>query len=416
MALIDSKASFAARVKELGLGDFLGKLVDLGADTYAGFAFMANCTPGQSDDKPFQEGIIKPILGEGHVAKRTQLRRLFFESFTLVSADLKNKLEATDDDKPKKMTVAERNARREATIPKTSGLDTQGVHNPAHSTIDLASQILQNDIVTHLPFEKCPSREMERKGDKSHERSFKSKKGDDSVSNPMSGDLDLQNTLIRRGLAVDMGGLFSYKNHEKLQLKYMRAKAATPPSGYKRVTFEQIRKADERFWDALAELTPDGIKGITPAGTVINAIFQEALNDETFKMLLVPLPLAARRDRSRSPKGEYRGGKGGKKDKTKGKGKGKDKGQRKGKSGEYNQRNTALPRELLPHGVPENDDMEQLCFGYNTRRGCQHAGEGERCHHGLHVCCFKGCYGTHPYHRCPKHRRNQRQAAAEEDA
>ena len=33
-----------------------------------------------------------------------------------------------------------------------------------------------------------------------------------------------------------------------------------------------------------------------------------------------------------------------------------------------NQRNTAIPRELPPQGVPEND-MEQLCFGYNARMG-----------------------------------------------
>ena len=136
-ATVDSKATFKARVVEFGLGDLYEKMVDRGLVTYAAMAFSCACTPGSGDEKPFIDQVVTPLVGE-NVARRPALRRLFFESFTLVTAELKNKVERTDDNKPHKMTLAERNARRDNISPKLSGLDLDGVHDPARFTIDLA--------------------------------------------------------------------------------------------------------------------------------------------------------------------------------------------------------------------------------------------------------------------------------------
>ena len=109
---------------------------------------------------------------------------------------------------------------------------------------------------------------------------------------------------------------------------------------------QQLRVADEKFWDILAELTRKGIKRVMPEGTVLDSVFDRALEDVRFSMLLVPLPLAAGRNRSRTPRSRReRGGKGKGKDdkgpKVKGKGKGKDKG---------HNSSPPVPRELLPEG------------------------------------------------------------------
>ena len=401
MSLIDSKASFAARAVELGLEALLPKMQELGFTTYASFAFAANYTPGQVGDSAFKAGVIVPLLGTAHVELQPVLRRLFFESFTLMSADLKAKLEATDADKPTTMTVAEREARRDATIPKTSGLMTDGVHDPAHATIDLAAAMMKNDIVTYLPLERCPSREDERKGMKIDPK-LKSKNKDVDAS--LATDLDLQNASIRRGLAADMGGLFKYSNHEKLMVKMMTAKTSPPPPGYRQVTMQQLRVADEKFWDILAELTRKGIKRVMPEGTVLDSVFDRALEDIRFAMLLVPLPLAAGRNRSRTPRSRReRGGKGKDKGdkgpKAKGKGKGKDKG---------HNSSPPVPRELLPEGVSVTGDQEAICFSYNTRRGCSEAQPGGYCWKGKHVCCFKGCFRSHTFQA-------HKQALREED-
>ena len=87
----------------------------------------------------------------------------------------------------------------------------------------------------------------------------------------------------------------------------------------------------------------------------------------------------------------------GKEKKGKGKGKGAGKGKGKGKK-QDREWQMAMPRELLPHGVPHTDANESLCFGYNCRGGCSDAGTGAACDKGWHLCCYKGCFGTHPYY------------------
>ena len=51
--------------------------------------------------------------------------------------------------------------------------------------------------------------------------------------------------------------------------------------------------------------------------------------------------------------------------------------------------------ELLPDGVAYNDEDEPICFGYNCRRGCDLAKDGERCKWGWHICATKGCFAMH---------------------
>ena len=222
----------------------------------------------------------------------------------------------------------------------------------------------------------------------------KFKKQTTGTTTTLASDLDLQNALIRRGLAMDMGSLLKYKNHERLMVRLMEAKTETPLEGYRPVSLAQIKAADEQFFDILAKLTRKGIKRQTPEGTPIDAVFSDALLDVRFTMLLTPLPLAAGRARSRSP---ARTGKGkSKKGDVKGKGKGKE-GKAKGKGNYNNTSSPPIPRELLPEGTSVTDDNEQICFSYNTRRGCQDAAPGGYCGRGKHVCCFKGCFRTHTF-------------------
>ena len=77
MSLIDSAASFEARAVELGLGDHISKMRDMGMNTYAKFAFAANHTPGQIDEKAFQAQVIVPLLGQGNTVLVPVIRRLF---------------------------------------------------------------------------------------------------------------------------------------------------------------------------------------------------------------------------------------------------------------------------------------------------------------------------------------------------
>ena len=90
--LVDSVAPFEQRVREVGLADILPKFRELGFATYANFALGASTTPNAADDAPFVKDIMTPLAGE--LAKyKPAIRRLYFESYTHVTMDLKNKTE-----------------------------------------------------------------------------------------------------------------------------------------------------------------------------------------------------------------------------------------------------------------------------------------------------------------------------------
>ena len=88
---VDSVATFRARVEDIGLGELWDKMAAMKINTYAAYAFGANFTPGSPDETPFIEGIVKPSAGEDK-SLYSGLRRLFFESYTLMAAETKRRL------------------------------------------------------------------------------------------------------------------------------------------------------------------------------------------------------------------------------------------------------------------------------------------------------------------------------------
>ena len=98
----------------------------------------------------------------------------------------------------------------------------------------------------------------------------------------VGSDLDLQNTFIRRGLAMDVGLLMSYKIHEKLHMELIKAKLRTPPPGYAKISLAQIGAADEMAFQLWAEATRKGIRGVTAQGTVLDSKIDAVLVDPQF--------------------------------------------------------------------------------------------------------------------------------------
>ena len=123
--LVDSVASFKAHVEKLGLGELWYKFEAMKLTSFWAFAFSCNYIPGAVDDSPLMKDVVTPLLGESMFLKHL-FRRLFFESYRLMTSELKQKLEATSDDRPKHMTNAEREARRDSLLPLVEGLDMEG--------------------------------------------------------------------------------------------------------------------------------------------------------------------------------------------------------------------------------------------------------------------------------------------------
>ena len=145
---LDSKAALSGRVKVLGLGEFVGKFVNNGWDTMAYFAFATSYVPGMSAEDVFMVDIVTPILGNGHPQKKSALRRLFFECYTLAAADLERKVERGYDDAPRRIPHVEREERKAALERRLVGVEMDKDLEPSDSLIDLCVQMIDDNQVS----------------------------------------------------------------------------------------------------------------------------------------------------------------------------------------------------------------------------------------------------------------------------
>ena len=84
------------------------------------------------------------------------LRRLFFESFTVAAAALKQQVEGPTEE-PRKIPAIERVARWESLKAKFPGLDWESDQElePAHSLVDLCFSMAEENVVRYIPWEPC---------------------------------------------------------------------------------------------------------------------------------------------------------------------------------------------------------------------------------------------------------------------
>ena len=93
---LDSEAVFAKRLSELKLEGFANDFYVKGWDTMGAFAFSCAYSPGSSDDSAFITEVVVPILGDTNHRLKPQLKRLFFEAYTMAAIDVQKRCSPTD--------------------------------------------------------------------------------------------------------------------------------------------------------------------------------------------------------------------------------------------------------------------------------------------------------------------------------
>lgn len=108
MAALDSEALFEERAKSFGVSDEVFRL--LKAANYSTFGRLAFCSSyqvGGSDETPLTQAL-EGALGRAVAPDEAPaLRRLYYESSTMVMSDLKSRVERTESSEPKKLPMAE---------------------------------------------------------------------------------------------------------------------------------------------------------------------------------------------------------------------------------------------------------------------------------------------------------------------
>ena len=94
--------------------------------------------------------------------------------------------------------------------------------------------------------------------------------------------------MMRRGMAFEMADLLSFENHELLKNVFVRALMEEPLEGFKRMTHDQIYRADITFFGLLNDATRDGVKRRGRADRPLDSVFAATLMHPRFLLAMAP--------------------------------------------------------------------------------------------------------------------------------
>ena len=398
--MVDSTALFRSRCHATGLTEAaITALTDKGWGIFGTFAFCASNAPATVTDTVFAEKVVQPILGDRDHLDAPKLRRLHFEAYTTVSAELKRRVESSEQDAPRKLPPQEISERLEALQKKVIPLKLENAVEPSHSLINHVAQFVEEGRLKYLEWSRCTTRNQEVNNLK-EDQFLKVWKPDangvikavdksSDVRAAISTDLEVHNALRRRGVAYDVAQAMSFEKHEELINLFFNEMQREPLEGFQRVTLEQVAAADREVHVRLAEKTRSGLVRDAAGNLPLDKPLDEVLQSSEVRWLLMPKPKRTPARVAEPPRKTLDAD-------TKPAPKGQPKKNPQGKSG-----NNQGPRKLrkgpmpaaLRGGVPANSDGKPICFGYNLGT-CKSDGD---CSKGLHICCHPKCFQKHPF-------------------
>ena len=109
MAFADSKPLFEDRTVAAGISEeVFEKLSDAKLDTLSKFAFASSYVPGSGDDSEFVK-TLKSVLGrDADLSEFASFRKSLHEAYSLVTQEMKQQLERSEEVHTRKLTQPER--------------------------------------------------------------------------------------------------------------------------------------------------------------------------------------------------------------------------------------------------------------------------------------------------------------------
>ena len=354
--------------------------------------------------------LIEAILGRPATLDELALaRRLWYESHAVVVQDMRGRVTCTDTDGPKKMPPAERAARLVAQQNKLAGIVIAGDLEPSFALLDKVVQMYEQDQLSYVGPDECSSRAQEIVGikrdpslklERDQQGNLKAKELHSEDKADVASDYKLRQAFTRRALAFDQANLMDFALSESWSAHLFKLIHKDVPAGYQKVTITQILKADRELFIKMADecratIVPQ-VGGQRPLDTAIVKLMTHP--DVAYVTLPLPGHQGSGKQKQRSAGTGETGSSPYQPQGNKGKGK-KGGGKGKGKKGWNSIRSSA------PDGcVARLEDGRNICFGFNSARGCAvHGVEvGSRCRLGFHICGKAGCHGNHSMVNCTR--------------
>ena len=264
----DSEAVFKDRVSASGLDDAILKaLADAGFKTLSKFAFSSSYVPGSADDAAFVTTVKTILKRDPNLSELASFRRLLHESFSLVTAEMKQQLERTEEVHSRKLTQPERADLYERQVKRLSGLSLRGPLEPSDALVDIFCGMYESNRLRFVPWEKYTSKESELEKESKPEHLFsidssgklklESKRVESQADT--SSEILLQYALQRRGLSMDQANLLEYGIHQQWVDRLIKVRLTVSPQGYQQTSFRQMLEADKKLFEELAHATRSGI-------------------------------------------------------------------------------------------------------------------------------------------------------------
>lgn len=407
-SLIESEAVFSSRLRTCGLQAYEAAFGARGWKTLSTFAFASSWAPGSGDDTAFVNQVLRPLgIGADH-ADTPKIRKLYFEAFTMVAADLRSKLETgpdSDGQKVKKLAPVERKARWEDIKRRYPHMSLTEQLEPAHHVIDKFHSMKSDGELKYVAAHEVPTRDQEMLNVKTEELIKRDASGHlrahDETKVPeadVKTDLRMRQAFTRRGIALELADVMTFTVHEALVDKMFQEYQREPPPGYAAVTLRQIAEADRRIWKLTAEKLNGDLGRDGTGARIVDEKMKEAMVDPAFLTMLLPLPGRSQAGSSTEKGEEVEQGAGKRKLrrenamlKEKLKATQNAESKKTKVTPEVKKMPVKMPKELW--GLHPMKHKERICYGYEMKT-CKK--EGDSCDRGLHICmkCWKKDHGA----------------------
>ena len=405
--MADSSAAYSEstpvlkdRLKRAGFEDAQVETIASSVKTLKNLAFISSYSPGQADDAPLME-VLSSLLSEPDlsIALKSSWRAAFHEAYAVVTAELKQQVERSEEVQVRTLTQPERAERYEKQVKRLSGVNIKGSSEPSERLVDVCVAIYERNQLQYVPWSRCSSREQEAQNESRKEVKLaldgSGKVKVDSASKEVVADTSTEvlvmQALQRRALAMEQANIVSYTLLDLWHQRLMKARLTDPPPGYSRPSFDQLRLADQKLFSELQDETRSGIQALS-SGRPVDNLIKDVMHRAEVSSLLLPLPAPSVASIAKSsatappPQPTWKGN-------------GKGKGKLKGKTGRMG--TPRMPAEL--EGCKAYTQKgKPLCYDFNMSHGCSRPVKNNECQRGLHNCAWPGCGGAHSASSCPK--------------
>lgn len=385
--LLDSEAQFKSRASEIGLSeDNVDSIRQYGVKTLSQLAFAVG-QPGQPVSAADIDGFLRGALQRAPtITEAAAVRRLAFESQTILVASLRQLVEQKDDGQPRKIGAAERETRMADIKRSLGGIRIVDECEPSHNLLDRCCQIHETNSIKYIEPATCTSRSVEVQGGvKTKELAFEAgalvmRDKEDKTQVPTTTEMQLHYALLRRGIGFQFARLMTFEQHSIWTSYLFSALQRDPPPGYSRPSLHQLVSCDKAAFARLGSLVSS--VRMKPDGTFpMGEALLELRNDPAIALHLSPLAKTGSQAPPPRPSPYPASQSAPFQAKSKGKGK-------KGKT-------PPMPAELR-NKWHRTQNGEPLCFGFNTSKGCPSGvADGQRCSRGWHLCAEPKCLQPH---------------------